>query len=538
MRLPVLANGLIVLVAAAGGLGAAAEQATVIEAAKHGDLETVRVFARSLDVSRPAPDGTTALHWAAYRGDADIVDVLLRSGARVDAATRLGVTPLTLACRHGSAAVIEQLLKAGADPNTLMGEGETALMTAAQAGSAAGVKVLLAHGANVNARERTEGQTALMWAAARNRVGAIRALLEGGADPTVRSARRPRAAELVAAIDRGNRGNQYYVPFVDGFSALTFAAREGHIDAVRALLDGGAGPDAVLSNGMSALVVAIKNAHWELAGLLLDRGADPNAAAQGWAALHELAYTRRLNFGTLPHPVETGSMTPFDLARKLITTGARVDARMTREMIDGYRHQLKRPGATPLLLAAKGVDREMVKILLDAGADPHLPTNTGTTPLMVAAGVEMQNPGEDSYTNDDALETVKLLLAAGAEVNAVNDAGETALHGVARRGANVVTNLLVERGARLDVKNDRGLMPLHVADGLYPNGRTIFLAGASMPETAELMRRLMVERGLPVWERPQGIHRKDEPLTEPAGTPRPTVEERHDAQTPVPSISR
>ena len=517
-------NGVsLVLLLAVVSLGAAERDVPLVEAAKQGDVEAVRALVAPASVNRATADGTTALHWAAYRGDADVVDVLIRAGANVTLTNRYGVMPLALACRKGNATVIERLLGAGADPNSTLPEGETALMTAAQAGSAEGVRRLLAHGADVNAREETEGQTALMWAAARNRVDVIRALVDGGADLHAIARRRPAAAQLAAAIDQGNARNQYYVPFVEGFTALLYAAREGHIEAVRTLLEAGANANDSLSDGMSALVVAVKNHHYELGGVLLDYDADPNAAAQGWTALHELSYQSLLNLGTLPHPVDTGNLTAAALAEQFVAHGADVNARMTKDMRDGYRHVFRRVGATPLVLAAKAVDASVIRSLLANGADPTLTTDAGTTPLMVAAGLEMQNPGEDSGTNENALEAVTVLVEAGVDVNVVNAAGDTALHGAARRGANAIVHFLVEHGATLDPQNARGLLPVNIADGLAPDGRTLFLGGVGMPGTAVVIRQLMTDRGLPVSPPPIGIFSRDDEAAatvQPAPRPR------------------
>ncbi len=503
-------NGISVVLLFTGlSLGAGGRDVPLVEAVKSGDVEAVRALAQPDTVNRPTPDGTTALHWAAYRGDVDVAEVLIRAGADVTLMNRYGVMPLALACRAGNAPVIEQLLHAGADPNSTLPEGETVLMAAAQAGSAAGVRLLLAQGAHVNAREETEDQTALMWAAARNRVDAIHALLEGGADLNATARRRPEAADLAAAIDRGNERNSYYVPFVEGFTPLLYAVREGHMEAARALLAAGANANDSLSDGMSALVVAIKNHHWELGDVLLEYGADPNAAAQGWAALHELAYQRLLSVGTLPHPVDTGNLTAVELAVQLVAHGADVNARMTKDMVDGYRHVFRREGATPLVLAAKAIDAGLIQTLLGHGADPTLTTAAGTTPLMVAAGLEMQNPGEDSGTNEDALDAVAALVEAGVDVNVVNAAGDTALHGAARRGANAIVQFLVDHAAKLGAQNERGLLPMNIADGLAPDGKTLFLGGVGMPMTASLIRQLMTARGLPVSPPPAGIFQRD-----------------------------
>ena len=247
---------------------------------------------QQVDVNAAEADGTTALHWAVHRDNLETVDLLLTAGANARAVNRYGVTPLNLAATNGNAAVVERLLKAGADANAALPEGETALMTAARSGNVAAVKVLLAHGADVNAKEAWKGQTPLMWAAAENHAAVARVLIEAGADIKARS-----------------KGG-VFTPFL-------FAVRGGQIDAARVLIDAGADVNETLPDGTSALIVAVMNAHYELASLLLEKGANPNAAAQGWTALHQIAWTRRPNYGyNLPGPVPTGSLDALDLVSR------------------------------------------------------------------------------------------------------------------------------------------------------------------------------------------------------------------------------
>jgi ankyrin repeat protein len=464
---------------AVSGLSAAADDTALVDAARAADRAAVtRLLQEAVDVNQAAPDGTTALHWAAHRDDLDTADVLIRAGARVGAANRYGVTPLALAATNGSALLIERLVRAGADPNSTVADGETALMTASRTDRPEAVRMLLAHGADVNAAERWRGQTALMWAALEGNARTARVLVEAGADVRARSSA--------------------------GFTALLFAVRGGHREAAAVLLSAGVDPDEALPDGTSALVLAVTNAHYELAAYLLDQGADPNAAGQGWTALHQLAWTRRPNKGFAnPGPVPTGRLDGLTLVERLIAHGADPNARQAKEPRDGYRNMLNRIGATPFLLAAKSADVPLMRALVAHGADPLLPTADGSTPLMAAAGVGIWNVGESPGTNEEALEAVRLCLALGGDVTAVNDSGYTALHGAAHRGADPIVQLLVERGARLDARLTKsgrgesgwkeGWTPLTIANG-------IFYAGSFKrhPETAALLRRLLQERGLAV----------------------------------------
>ena len=480
---------------------AAAGELPLVEAVKASDRAAVlALLEQQIDVNEAEVDGMTALHWAVHRNDLETAELLIRAGARVEAANRYGVTPLLLACTSGSAALVDTLLEAGTDPNTVFSEGETALMTAARAGKTAAVGSLLAHGADVGARESRREQTALMWAAAEGHAATGRALIEGGAD-----------------IDARSTG---------GFTALLFAVRQGNLPMVRTLLELGADPNEGFTGDLatpstkgifprprrirprpgsaagaaravpgptSALVLAVMNAHFEIAGVLLDAdvvGADPNAAAQGWSALHEITWVRRPNLAyNPPGPRTTGTLESLDLVRKLVAHGADVNARMTREPRNGYRNALKRIGATPFMLAAKTADLPLMRLLVALGADPLLDNDDSTTPLMVAAGVGVFGPPEDPGSASEVLDAVTLALELGGDVNAVDNNGETAMHGAAYRGLNTVVQFLVNHGADVEVwnqENSRGWTPLTIAEGIF---RTATFKAS--PHTADLLRQLM-----------------------------------------------
>ena len=457
-----------------------ADDAPLSRVVRIGDVAAVQAALAGADVNQADADGSTPLHWAVHRDDPALVDLLVNAGANVKAANRYGVAPLSIAATNGNAAIVDRLLRAGADPDTTAVDGETALMAAARTGRVEVVRALVARGAAVNAREMWRGQTALMWAATENNAAAARALIEAGAD--------------VAARSQG------------GFTALLFAVRGGHRETARTLVAAGAAVNEKLPDGTSALVLAAINAHYELAAWLLAQGADPNAAEQGWTALHQLAWTRRLNKGFAnPGPVPTGSIDSLKLVEILVKHGADVNARQTKEPRDGYRNMLDRTGATPFLLAAKSADLPLMRALLAEGADPLLTTRDNSTPLMVAAGVGIWNVGENPGTNEEALEAVKLISELGGSVTAVNDNGYTALHGAAHRGANDLVRWLADKGAKLDARLTKsgggtegtggwreGWTPLTIADG-------VFYAAAfkAHPETAALIRQLMQERGVP-----------------------------------------
>ena len=466
--LVIVAATVVVAVAGLARLGAVAVDAPLVEAARSGDAGRVRaLLAQGVDANAPDGDGTTALHWAALNDDVASGEALVAAGARVDAANRFDATPLAIASENGSAAFIALLLAGGADPNWATPEGETALMTAARTGLADALRVLLDRGADPNRREGWRGQTALMWAAAENHLPAAEALIEAGADVRARSD--------------------------GGFTPLLFAVRAGYVGMARKLLAAGASADETLPDGTGALVLATKNAHYELGALLLDTGADPNADAQGWTALHEIKWTRRPNLGfNNPPPIVTGSLSDLDFIRLLAAHGADLDARMTKEPNNRYRNVLNRIGSTPFLLAAKAADVEMMRLLVELGADPFLPNEDGTTPLMVAAGVGIWAVGESPGTNAEALGATQYALALGGDVTTIDDNGDTALHGAVVRDSEPLVRLLLDQGADIEATNEKGWTPLRVAKGVFysntgkrwPEMETLLLGFGADPANA------------------------------------------------------
>jgi ankyrin repeat protein len=287
---------------------------------------------------------------------------------------------------------------------------------------------------------------------------------------------------------------------------LLFAAREGRSDVVRVLLKAGADiSDAIPANqsvprgpkpGTSALLMAVENGHFELAITLVKAGADPNDQRAGYGVLHMISWVRKPNRGDdeegNPPPIGSGKLTSLDFVKEMVANGAKVSL-PSRTGLSG-RGILNRPGATPLLAAASTADVPLMELLVKLGADPLLANSQRTTPLMAAAGVGVGAPEEAAGTEPEVLESVKLLLKFGADVNAVDDSGETAMHGAAYRNHPRVVQLLADRGAKIAVwnkANKTGLTPLVIAEGHRPG-----LNFRPSPETVAALHRVMLAAGV------------------------------------------
>jgi ankyrin repeat protein len=469
-----LAGAFLMTLLMVAGAAATNGDLRLVEAARNQDQQKFRTLLNQhADVNVRSDDGATALLWAAHWNDLETADLLIRAGADVNAANDFRITPLSLACTNGSAAFVERLLKAGANPSTPIATGETPIMTCASTGSADAVRMLVARGADVNAKEPLQSQTALMWAAAERHPDVVRTLIEHGADLQAHTRK--------------------------GFTALHFAAREGDTESVQLFLAAGvnvnirsqpdssekgvgrgegprgAGPgggrDTTLSAGSTPLLVATVRGQVPLALFLLEQGADPNVDDAGYTPLHWAAGTWE---NGVANPVygfnDPMSGIPdrqakLQLVKALLAHGANPNGRVTRRppgFAGGYDDSV---GATPFLLATAAVDLEMMRLLLAAGADPAQVTKTNSTPLMAATGLN-RGIGESPVTEDQALEAVKFLLELGADAKAVNTNGENALFGPAYRGWNTLLQLLIDKGANVNVVSKVGLTPWLAASGL------------------------------------------------------------------------
>ena len=505
-------SGLVAASLAAGPTGASAADRPLADAAQRADWGVVRALVeQGADVTARQGDGATALHWAAYWDEVELADLLIRAGADADAANDLGVTPLWAAAENRGAAMVERLLDAGANPDAALLSGETPLMTAARVGAADVARQLLAAGADT-AVTGGRSQTPLMWAVAQRHPHVVEALLEHGAavdarsdvwTEVVKTTPEPWNPEYVAEIPQG------------GYTPLLFAARVGDLTSAKLLVAAGADVNDQSPYGTSATVVAAHSGHADVAAFLLGAGADPNAADAGYTALHAAILHK-----------------DAALVRALLDHGAnpaapvRSSTPVRRDAVDFYLHP-SYVGATPFWLAARFNAPDVMRLLLERGADPlvvHHPKywpgslsirdervqveEGATTALMAAAGLGGRDPlfsvdrlsriAESAPVRstrrepDPVLRERKMLDAVtvaaerGIDVNVANAAGNTALHAAAGRGYDSVVEYLVARGARLDVRNADGRTPLALAQRGRVRGRN------STPHrsTVELLRRL------------------------------------------------
>ncbi len=480
--------------------GAAGQDLRLLQAVVNQDASAVTaLLAAGADVHAERADGVTAMLWAAHEDALDLAQQLIAAGADVNADDDHGVTPLDRAAENASVAMTELLLAAGADADHAQTSGLTPLMTAARTGNVTIVRALIERGADVNAATRETGSTPLMWALAAPHHDVARLLLARGADPSISTPA--------------------------GFTPLMFAARNGDLDMGEALVNAGVDVNAPSADGTHALPFAIVSGRESFARFLLDRGADPNGRMGGVTALHAAAgdvgpwladWTRRHGGSSAGRLGAEGRLT---LVQALLARGADVDAEITSwTMLMNYIGYPKKGafepfspgtgdlrGASPLWVAAFDMNgagtqvfsvtpsrtdssAEVLRALLAGGANPHQPTVDGTTPLMAAAGL-----GRATYTPREprgvpsatAEAAVRVLVEAGADINAVNEADFTALHGAAFRGLNEVIEYLVANGADINARDFRGRTAYRMAEGSKQSFQF-----QSWPETAALLDRL------------------------------------------------
>jgi uncharacterized protein len=486
-------------------VAAFASDTRLAEAAMHEDAAAVRaLIQQKADVNAVLPDGTTALHWAVNADDLDTVNLLIQAGSNVKAKDRYGFTPLYFACTNGSAAVIRKLLDAGADPNAADSGGEAALMTATRSGNIDAVKALLQRGADVKAKDALTQQTALMWAVRSNFPAGVQIMLEYGAEINART----RTGKTPAIRLPGAGGGSHGVGIVrsgwpeqgfqgetpGGMTPLLYAARDGRIDITRILIVAKADVQQADVNGITPLLMAITNNHLDTAKFLLENAAAPNAADWwGRTPLYAAIEIRNRDYGrNNEHEIDRPAA--LEVIRMLIDRGANVNARTkevppTRRFVTplGDLSWVDFTGQTAFLRAALAGDITVMRLLLEKGADPNIPTFAGTTALMAAAGVNWMTGQTFTESKEALMEAVQLCLDKGGDVNAKNSMGVTAVIGAANRGSDDILEFLVKKGARLDIKDKEGRTPLAWAEGVFLATN----APEAKPSTMALIKRLL-----------------------------------------------
>jgi ankyrin repeat protein len=466
----------------------AATDPRLAEAAMKRDMVSVRaLIGQHVDVNAPGKDGTPALHWVVRVDDLETAELLITAGADVKFADRYGVTPLYLACTNGNAAMIRLLLDAGADPNSVDPTGQTALMTAAGAGDLDSVKTLLDRGAMVDTKDRNFQQTALMFAVRDNHPEVVRLFIQRVANVNAQTRQGETPGWILPnsvpgfghgeGIVRGGlpeRGSRYFIP--GALTPLLYASRDGRLENAKILVDDGADPEFADANGITPLLMAISNNQMEVARFLIGLGAKINVSDwYGRTPLWTAVEVRNMDFdnGTFENGVDREPL--LELIKVLLDRGADPNPQ-TKESIPIRRFMLRVTGTlewvdftgqTPFLRAAYAGDLTVMKLLLQHGADPKIATYAGTTDLMAAAGV---NWVVDQTYDEGAkalLDAVKLCYELGLSVNDANSMGITAVMGAANRGSDDIIQFLVEKGARLDVKDKEGRTPLNWAEGVF-----------------------------------------------------------------------
>jgi uncharacterized protein len=463
----------ILAAALSASLSVSSHATELHDAVKNGSTETaIALIDKGADINAREPDNTTALHYAAHRGDVVLVERLLRARAKASVYNDYGSTPLSEAAAIGNARAIKLLLDAGADVNSPNHEGQTALMAVARTGNVEGAKLLLRHRADVNAKEKWGGQSALMWAAAQSHPDMIKLLVAHGADVNARGAvrdwqRRSTAEPRPKGMNRG------------GFTPLLYAAREGCIECAKQLLKAKADINLPDPDRTTPLVMALLNLHFDFAAYLISAGADVDKwDFYGQTPLYVAIDMNTLPQGGRPDLFSEDRTTALQVAERLLKAGANPNIQLKLRppyrnyIFDRGRDEVLSTGATPLLRAARASDLPAIALLLKYKALPNLANASGVTPIMAASGVGYgDNPTRGRYKADaNTADAIRTLKDAGGEINGHAGGGETALHAAAAHGWNETIKVLIASGAELEAVDRRGLRPIDYAVGRQERG--------------------------------------------------------------------
>ena len=457
--------------------------AALVDMAEYQDWNGVESSISTEDINATQPDGMSALFWAVYYEEADMVSLLLDAGADANVQNRYGLTPLIQSAITGNGEIISMLLDAGADANARTLQGDTALMNAAKAGTVQGVQALIEAGANVEARDGYSFQTPLMWAAAFNQAEIVQILAENGADVNAVS------AELIfSGIQQG--GVQGDFPN-GGLTALHHAARDNGVETVEVLLALGADPNILDPQGISPLRVAATNENLDIAKILIEGGADLNDGA--FVDISEIPYKRF----AMQHAASNydNQTTVAELVALMIEMGVDVDSTPETGIpvfSTNFVGASGTSGQTALFNAAIGDRLDDVEMLLANGASPNSLSKRGSTPLAallnVYSGYRPPNVNNGDVivyepTLEEKMPIVDTLFAHGADVNTIGENG-TILHGAVSFGNDEVVEFLLEKGVDLSLKDSSNRTALDVASGVPPvGGEKPMFPGAPIPET-------------------------------------------------------